>query len=147
MNLRSEKPPQSPQSPQSSQSSGGQDRGPGQPLAWWRHALWLLLVVAVAWYWVGGGTGQGVAEIPYTEFKRRVVDGEVAAVTFRGEVLTGRFTEGVEVTVDTGGEADEPSGGEGGEQEAPAGPETDTAGPQRFRTALPASRTPGGAMA
>ncbi len=134
LNLRSEKPPQS---PQSSQSSGGQDRGPGQPLAWWRHALWLLLVVAVAWYWVGGGTGRGVAEIPYTEFKRRVVDGEVAAVTFRGEVLTGRFTEGVEVTGDTGGEADDAGGGEGGEQEGPAGPETDTAGPQRFRTALP----------
>src|SRR6056297_3609544 len=118
LNRHPEQSPQSPQSPQSSHSSGSRNGGPGQALAWWRHALWLLLVVAVAWYWFGSGTGQGVAEISYTEFKSRVADGEVAAVTFRGEVLTGRFAEGMEAE----GETDR---------------ETDAAGPQRFRTALP----------
>ena len=133
--------PESPQAPQSSRPSGGGDAGPGGPLAWWRHALWLLLVVAVAWYWLGSGTGQGVAEIPYTEFKRRVADGEVAAVTFRGEVLTGRFATEAEGDGEADGEADGQADGEAdgerGEQGAPTAMETGAAGPQRFRTALP----------
>ena len=102
-------------------------------MAWWRHALWLLLVVAVAWYWLGGGTGQNVEEIPYTAFKSRVAEGEVAAVTFRGEVLTGRYTQksGAEEQVDT--EADD----EGGESQPPTPGQSGATGPQRFRTALP----------
>ena len=64
----------------------------GQPrLPEWRHGVfWLLVAIALGWYWVVYTQTETPAEpLTYTQFKAKVRDDAVASVTMRGDKVTG----------------------------------------------------------
>ncbi|WP_442777724.1 ATP-dependent zinc metalloprotease FtsH [Sediminicurvatus halobius] len=59
----------------------------------WYTFIWLSVLILVLSTWTQGEQAPGVREIPYSEFRAAVVDGEVREVTLRGNRLRGEFTD------------------------------------------------------
>jgi cell division protease FtsH len=92
----------------------------------WRYYVWLLVLLAFVFYWVAITGGQGVAQIPYSQFKQDLRNGKIASVTMEGENISGQY-KGEKKAAAQGKAAKKP---EGGEQAAPAQP-------KRFSTIKP----------
>jgi cell division protease FtsH len=70
--------------------------GPWQtPLPLWRYIVWILLLLAFSWYWIGVGQAPERQELAYSEFKDRVREEEVASVVFKGQTVLGEFRSAI----------------------------------------------------
>ena len=57
----------------------------------WRYYVWLLVLLAFVFYWAAITGGQGVAQVPYSQFKQELRDGKIASVTIQGENISGEY--------------------------------------------------------
>jgi cell division protease FtsH len=77
---------------QSISDKDGPSLGPWQtPLPLWRYIVWILMLLALSWYWFGVGHAPERQDLAYSEFKDRVREEEVASVVFKGQTILGEF--------------------------------------------------------
>ena len=77
---------------QSIPDKAGPSLGPWQtPLPLWRYIVWILMLLALSWYWFGVGQAPERQELAYSEFKDRVREEAVASVVFKGQTILGEF--------------------------------------------------------
>jgi cell division protease FtsH len=77
---------------QSMPDKDGPSLNPWQtPLPLWRYIVWILVLMALSWFWFGVGQAPERQELAYTEFKDRVREEQVASVVFKGQIVLGEF--------------------------------------------------------
>ena len=97
----------------------------------WRHILWVVLLYMLFFYFCSRLLPvQTQEEISYTEFKRKVSQGEVVEVTIKGSRITGRMESDKEK---------EPAEASEGETGTSPG---DQPAPTRFKTTIPSMEDP-----
>ncbi len=73
----------------------GPGPAPGQSrsrLPEWRHtAFWLLVAIALGWYWAVYTSAEAPQPLTYTEFKAKVRDDAVTGVSFSGDRVSGEL--------------------------------------------------------
>ena len=62
-----------------------------QTLPWWRYLVWLLVIIAFSYYWLGVTQNRQQQELSYSEFKQKIRANEIAYVVLQGQTITGQY--------------------------------------------------------
>ena len=121
---------------------GQMQRPQGKPAFNWSTLLWVMVLwMAIAYFFQGSFGGDPVKALSYTDFKAKVRQGAITAITMKGNEIRGEMTP-----PEKGGTASANSGEEAGTDSASSGQETageDEPKPIAFRTIKPAVQEPG----